>query len=96
MHPLWGDRRTRERRRHEDGPPVALNERRKTDRRNRAGIRIALPPRLAGGWIAFECGEERRRIAPIPADWSELDEEGLRSLWERAEELPPRRKRLVE
>lgn len=66
------------------------------ERRRLRGLRIALPPRLAQGWIAFECGDERRRVAPIPAGWDHLPEPALRELWRGAEQLPPRRKRLVE
>jgi hypothetical protein len=96
VHPAWGERRHLERRTRAAAPPPALNDRRRVERRRQDGLRIALPPRLARGWIAFECGEERRRVAPIPAHWSDLDEPGLRALWRTAEELPPRRKRLVE
>jgi hypothetical protein len=46
--------------------------------------------------VAFECGDERRRIAPIPARWYELSEDELVQLWHGAEKLPPRRKGLVE
>jgi hypothetical protein len=31
-----------------------------------------LPPELRAGWLAFQCGEEARRLAPIPADWYRL------------------------
>ena len=96
VHPAWGERRLAERRLRADALPPAVRERRRTERRHASALRIALPPRLAHGWIAFECGEERRRVAPIPDGWSELDESGLRDLWAAAEELPPRRKRLVE
>ena len=96
VHPLWGERRSRERRHLAGSPPPALHERRRLQRRMAAGLRISLPPRLAGGWIAFECGLERRRVAPIPTGWSELDDDGLRALWRDAEQLPPRRKRLIE
>jgi hypothetical protein len=94
--PSWGERRHRERRAEPGLPPAALSERRRIERRRRTGIRIALPPRLAQGWIAFECGDERRRVAPIPSGWENLSEAGLRELWAGAEELPPRRKRLIE
>ncbi|MDB4885512.1 MAG: hypothetical protein JWN79_950 [Gemmatimonadetes bacterium] len=96
VHPAWGERRMRDRRVHAAPLPPALHERRSTERRRERGLRIALPPRLAHGWIAFECGDERRRIAPIPRGWSELDEGALLALWRGAEALPPRRKRLVE
>lgn len=96
VHPVWGERRARERRVREGAPPAALLERRARERRHDSGLRIALPPRLAGGWIAFECGNDRRRVAPIPEGWSELDDEALRRLWRAAETLPPRRGRLIE
>jgi hypothetical protein len=92
--PIWGERRLSERRTH--ATAAAEGERRRRDRRLTRGIRIALPPRLASGWLAFECGEERRRIAPIPPEWHLLPDEELRALWRRAELLPPRRKGLVE
>jgi hypothetical protein len=93
--PAWGERRTAERRGHSEdaGPRV---DRRARERRRTRGLRIALPPKLAQGWIAFECNDERRRVAPIPDGWSELPEGALRDLWRGAEQLPPRRKRLVE
>lgn len=94
--PAWGERRTEERRLRREPAGERLIERRTRERRRLRGLRIALPPRLAQGWIAFECGDERRRVAPIPAGWDHLPEPALRDLWRGAEELPPRRKRLVE
>lgn len=97
VHPTWGERRAHERRLKSGAPPPARSsDRRLAHRRRTTGIRIALPPRLASGWIAFECGDERRRVAPIPAGWAEVSEDLLRALWATAEHLPPRRKRLVE
>jgi hypothetical protein len=46
--------------------------------------------------VAFECDEDRRRVAPIPPGWHELPEQELVHLWREAELLPPRRKGLVE
>jgi hypothetical protein len=97
VHPLWGERRTADRRRGTAPDPASvMRERRHADRRRDTGLRIALPPRLASGWIAFECGELRRRVAPIPSGWHDLSDEALIDLWRHAEELPPRRRRLVE
>jgi hypothetical protein len=93
--PAWGERRRTERRRSSESLPK-LAERRRQERRHARGLRIALPPILAHGWVVFECGEERRRIAPIPSGWHELAEGELLQLWEVAEKLPPRRKGLVE
>ena len=93
--PAWGERRLANRRvRSGDGARAV--DRRLAERRRTRGLRIALPPRLAKGWIAFECGDERRRVAPIPDGWDALPEPQLRDLWRDAELLPPRRKRLVE
>jgi hypothetical protein len=94
--PLWGERRNAERRRQSGAASAALVDRRTSERRRTPGIRIALPARLARGWVAFECDDERRRVAPIPAGWDTLPDEGLRELWRGAERLPPRRKGLVE
>jgi hypothetical protein len=94
--PAWGERRTEERRLQSEPAGTRVIDRRMRERRRLRGLRIALPPRLAHGWIAFECGDERRRVAPIPAGWELLPEAGLRDLWRGAEQLPPRRKRLVE
>jgi hypothetical protein len=93
--PAWGERRARDRRVRADAGGRSI-DRRLRERRRLRGLRIALPPRLANGWIAFECGDERRRVAPIPHGWDALPEPGLRELWREAEHLPPRRKRLVE
>lgn len=71
-------------------------ERRRAERRVAKGIRIALTPVLSQGWLAFESGDARRRLAPIPPGWHEVPDDELRALWRRAEVLPPRRRRLVE
>ncbi len=94
--PAWGERRTVERRLQNEPAGTRVIDRRMRERRRLRGLRISLPPRLAQGWIAFECGDERRRVAPIPAGWAMLPDAGLRELWRGAEQLPPRRKRLVE
>lgn len=93
--PSWGERRNANRRQRSEDPP-SMGDRRHRDRRHQRGIRIALPPQLAQGWVAFECDTERRRVAPIPEGWHELPEPELVDLWRGAEQLPPRRKRLVE
>ena len=41
-------------------------------------------PELAEGWLAFESSWEKRRLAPIPAGWTELPEETLRQLCQQA------------
>lgn len=94
--PSWGERRVHQRRTQDLGPPAFTGERRKSERRQRRGIRIALTAGLAGGWLAFESETERRRLAPIPDGWHELSEEALQRLWRGAEVLPHRKRRLIE
>jgi hypothetical protein len=44
------------------------------------------------GWLVFETkGEdEKRRLSEIPARWSDLPDQGLQALLQRAEIIPPR------
>ena len=37
-----------------------------------------LNPAYAQGWLLFTCGEERRRYAPLPPEWSSASEAQLR------------------
>src|ERR1043165_9223243 len=55
------------------------------DRRHTQETRVLVPDDLQHGWLAFQCGRERRRLAAIPDDWSEMTGEQLRELLERAE-----------
>ena len=41
-------------------------------------------PELTGGWLAFGSSTETRRLAPIPAGWTELPTDALGELCERA------------
>jgi hypothetical protein len=45
------------------------------------------------GWLVFEtkAENEKRRLADFPAGWSELSDEGLESLLQRAAVVPPRK-----
>jgi hypothetical protein len=42
-----------------------------------------LPRELADGWLCFDCGTEKRRLAPLPPNWEERPDEDLR-FWCRA------------
>jgi hypothetical protein len=49
------------------------------------GTRLAVRPEFTGGWLTFEVGTgtadvTRRRLAPVPAGWSELPDLELRRL----------------
>jgi hypothetical protein len=46
---------------------------------------------LEGGWLAFACGEQKRRLAPFPADWATSSDDELAHLCETARRaLAPR------
>ncbi|MEP6733701.1 MAG: hypothetical protein ABJE10_23850 [bacterium] len=94
--PSWGERRAKDRRRSSAAGPPQTGERRHTERRHLRGIRIALTPHLAQGWLAFEFNDERRRLVPIPPGWERMSETELLGLWRDAEPLPMRRRRLIE
>lgn len=42
-----------------------------------------LPRDLANGWLCFDCGTEKRRLAPLPQGWAERPEADL-LFWCRA------------
>jgi hypothetical protein len=41
---------------------------------------LFLPESMAEGWLCFECGEEKRRLHPVSADWDALNEAELLAL----------------
>jgi hypothetical protein len=45
---------------------------------------------LADGWLAFECGERRLRLSPVPAAWESAPEHQLR-YWLSVAEPRPRK-----
>jgi hypothetical protein len=57
-----------------------------TDRRSAADRRRPLPvaPGMQLGWLVFDSGAERRRLAPIPPAWEARPESDLERLCERA------------
>ncbi len=63
------------------------NPRATPDRRVQAEARVVVPNDLSRGWLAFDGGGERRRLAPIPEDWLSLPDTQLQGLVERATRL---------
>lgn len=53
-----------------------------------------LPPELEGGWLCFECAAEKRRLAPVPDGWEEMDDAALTTLCGQATYAPPVRRHL--
>lgn len=87
VHPTYVERRLG--RAGEGDAPEA--ERRVADQ----GPRMQVRPEFAHGWIAFQSRHERRRLAPAPAGWSELDDAALARLCAQATRIGQPR-RLVE
>ncbi len=44
-----------------------------------------LPEAWKEGWLTFESGDEKRRLAPVPAGWEHLTPEQLEMLCQVAE-----------
>ena len=71
-------------------------QRRGTDRRQVLDTsRVRVSGAYAQGWLAFESRHDKRRLAPLPEGWEELDELELGRLVERAAPVG-RPRRLIE
>jgi hypothetical protein len=75
------------------GPPMSRPP--DVDRRKVKEARVVVPDKLQRGWLAFQSGRERRRLAPIPADWNEMTASELVELLQQADQRT-RGRRLVE
>lgn len=80
-----------ERRKREDGTKPPEVERRRTTSLPR--FRLS-NPQLAGGWLAFQCAREKRRLCPVPPEWVTMSEDELLALLAKA--TPAERRRLIE
>jgi len=104
VKPQWADRRSGVDRRQlsADDPradPPVLEQRRGPDRRVGDGKRtphVQLGATYSGGWLAFESPSERRRLAPIPPGWDQVDEPVLESLCDKANPVTVRRGKLID
>jgi len=74
-----------ERRMSGEFPAVKDSRSPETDRRRQ--VRLLVPAQLEQGWLAFQAGSFRRRLAPIPDNWSALDDDALLALLDRAERI---------
>lgn len=86
IFPVLAERRNEERR-----SLVAAGEipdRRGRDRRIRRGRQATVPSALSNGWLCFECKNERRRLSPIPADWSRCPDGTLSKYCSEARPVP--------
>jgi hypothetical protein len=86
VSPEFGERRRQ----------AADPEKRITERRARAAIRVPLGDAWANGWLCFESQGEKRRLAPVPDGWSEMSPESLERLCASATPSRGRQRRLIE
>ena len=64
-------------RRNDDEPEFIGDDRRDVDRRLTVGGSGTMQG--AEGWLCFECGDDRRRLSPIPQGWSRASDATLES-----------------
>lgn len=57
--------------------PIPFADRRRDDRRLTQARRTLLRGTYSHGWLCFDNGREKRRLSPIPGDWSTCDERTL-------------------
>lgn len=50
------------------------------ERRKEVESRVVLGPSMAKGWLCFQSGAEKRRLAPFPRNWESLEERELSTL----------------
>jgi len=80
--PRTGERRSQDRRASEASEEASA-ERRESDRRLAIG-NVGKLSTISEAWLCFEQGAERRRLSPIPGDWSRCTEEALEDYCRRA------------
>jgi hypothetical protein len=76
VYPGAPERRSLHRRQSADGGRL-VERRRGPDRRQRRMPRPLAGTSFGAGWLCFESGTERRRHAPVPADWTRWDDPRL-------------------
>lgn len=79
MHPSASERRFAQRRVVDDDRTGAADQRSGLDRRGGHGknARAPVAAEFAYGWLCFETVGEKRRLAPVPADWDRADDETI-------------------
>lgn len=69
--------------------PISFADRRREQRRVTQTVvaRARLRGSYAQGWLCFESDFEKRRLSPIPDDWTTCDEERLENYARNAERV---------
>ena len=63
-----------------------------SDTVRREAALASISGQLAQGWLAFQAGESRRRLAPVPARWEEASDEQLQRWCSEALAVVPRQR----
>jgi hypothetical protein len=87
VHPSHAERRVGDDRRSDDRLESLK------DRRRMSEPRVLMPPELMAGWLCFECGDQRKRLVPVPEGWQSAPAAQLRHWLHEAALTPPRRLR---
>jgi hypothetical protein len=80
--PQLAERRVADRRQGREA--ISFRDRRRAERRIMAGRRAVLSSGLADGWLCFEGPNEKRRLSPIPTDWSRCPDAQLQAYCQMA------------
>ena len=71
-------------------------ERRAAERRRIPAIRATVTSGYEQGWLTFESSNEKRRLAPVPAEWESYASERLELLCRMAHAVEQRFGRFIE
>jgi hypothetical protein len=89
--PRLTERRLHEADRRVDITPIAFADRRRDERRLSNNHRTVLRGSYAHGWLCFDNGEDKKRLSPIPGDWTACDEHTLEAYLRAADGVKPQR-----
>jgi hypothetical protein len=67
---------------------IPFADRRQDDRRLSSSRRMVLRGAYAYGWLCFDNGAEKRRLTPIPPDWTTCAVERIEQYLSRARSVP--------
>jgi hypothetical protein len=89
--PRLTERRLVEADRRVDITPIAFADRRRDERRLSNNHRTVLRGAYAHGWLCFDNGEDKKRLSPIPPNWTACDEHSLEAYLRAADGVKPHR-----
>ncbi|MDQ3950997.1 MAG: hypothetical protein M3282_11730 [Gemmatimonadota bacterium] len=80
--PHLGERRMEDRRQTRE--EIAFRDRRRAERRLVMSRRAVMAGSLSNGWLCFEGATQKRRLSPIPDDWTRCSESQLEAYCQMA------------